>query len=168
MKKSLGNKGALLYSPDGSMCALRGRQPGQPNVRAVLRRVAPYKGVPPLRCHSSYPSAFCSGNRLLAQSISTAKPENSISSRRPSTENVGGLFLSIIYQSGGQNHARKKSKSCKPRKKRSSGSLRRSSTKFSGLRTAPPTMKRVIAASGRTGLSPAVLLLKASHRRQKI
>ena len=29
--------GALLYSPDGSMCALRGRQPGQPNVRAVLR-----------------------------------------------------------------------------------------------------------------------------------
>ena len=35
MKKSLGNKCALLYSPDGSMCALRGRQPGQPNVRAV-------------------------------------------------------------------------------------------------------------------------------------
>ena len=45
-------------------------------VRAVLRRVAPYKGVPPLRCHSSYPSALCSGNCLLAQTISAAKPEN--------------------------------------------------------------------------------------------
>ena len=40
--------GALLYSPDGSMCALRGRQPGQPNVRAVLRHSVPYKGLPPL------------------------------------------------------------------------------------------------------------------------
>lgn len=40
--------GALLYSPDGSMCALRGRQPGQPNVRAVLRHSFPYKGLPPL------------------------------------------------------------------------------------------------------------------------
>ena len=70
--------GALLYSPDGSMCALRGRQPGQPNVRAVLRRVAPYKGVPPLRCHSSYPSALRSGNSLLAQTISAAKSENPI------------------------------------------------------------------------------------------
>ena len=61
--------GALLYSPDGSMCALRGRQLGQPNVRAVLRCVAPYKGVPPLRCLCSYPSALCSGNSLLAQTI---------------------------------------------------------------------------------------------------
>ena len=40
--------GTLLYSPDGSMCALRGRQPGQPNVRAVLRHSVPYKGLPPL------------------------------------------------------------------------------------------------------------------------
>ena len=40
--------GVLLYSPDGSMCALRGRQPGQPNVRAVLRHSVPYKGLPPL------------------------------------------------------------------------------------------------------------------------
>ena len=97
-------KGALLYSPDGSMCALRGRQPGQPNVRAVLRHSVPYKELRTLRCHSSYPSALCSGNNLLAQTISTAKFENSISSRRPSTENVGGLFVSIhpiIYQSGG-------------------------------------------------------------------
>ncbi len=39
--------GVLLYSPDGSMCALRGRQPGLPNVRAVLRHSVPYKGLPP-------------------------------------------------------------------------------------------------------------------------
>lgn len=37
--------GTLLYSPDGSMCALRGRQP---NARAVLRHSVPYKGLPPL------------------------------------------------------------------------------------------------------------------------
>ena len=89
------------------MCALRGRQPGQLTVRAVLRRVAPYKGLHPLRRLRAYPSGLCSGNRLLAQTISTAKPENPISLPRPSTENVGGLFVSI-YQSGGQNHARKR------------------------------------------------------------
>ena len=61
-----GTKGALLYSPDGSMCVLRSRQPGRLNVRAVLRHFVPYKGVPPLRCHSSYPSALCSRNSLLA------------------------------------------------------------------------------------------------------
>ena len=49
MKNPFGTKGALLYSPDGSMCALRGRQPGQPNVRAVLRHFVPNKGMPPLR-----------------------------------------------------------------------------------------------------------------------
>ena len=43
-----GTKGALLYSPDGSMCALRGRQPGQTHVRAVLRHTVPNKGLPPL------------------------------------------------------------------------------------------------------------------------
>ena len=73
-----GTKGALLYSPDGSMCALRGRQLGQTNVRAVLRHSVPSKGVPPLRCHSSYPSALCSGNNLLAQTIHAAKSENPI------------------------------------------------------------------------------------------
>ena len=30
------------------MCALRGRQPGQSNVRAVLRHSVPYKGAAPL------------------------------------------------------------------------------------------------------------------------
>lgn len=49
MKKSLGNKGALLYRGKPCMCALRGRQPGQPNVRAVLRHFVPNKGMPPLR-----------------------------------------------------------------------------------------------------------------------
>ena len=75
-EKSLGNKGALLYSPNGSMCALRGRQPGQPNVRAVLRHFVPNKGPHPLRRLRAYPSGLCSGNRLLAQTISAAKPEN--------------------------------------------------------------------------------------------
>ena len=45
MKNPFGTKGALLYSPDGSMCALQGRQPGRLNVQAALRRVAPNKGA---------------------------------------------------------------------------------------------------------------------------
>ena len=67
--------GALLYSPDGSMCALRGRQPRYLSITAVLRHFVPYKGVPPLRCLCSYPSALRSGNNLLTQTISTAKSE---------------------------------------------------------------------------------------------
>ena len=70
-----GTKGALLYSPDGSMCVLRSLSPGQLRVRAVLRHFVPYKGVPPLRCLCSYPSALRSGNNLLTQTISTAKSE---------------------------------------------------------------------------------------------
>ena len=77
-KNPFGTKGALLYSPDGSMCALRGRQPGQPNVRAVLRHSVPYKGLPPLRRLRVYPSALCGGNSLLAQTIPAAKSENPI------------------------------------------------------------------------------------------
>ena len=96
--------GALLYSPDGSMCALRGRQSGQLTVRAVLRHLVPYKGLHPLRCHSSYPSGLCSGNRLLAQTISAAKPENPYryQDRLLKTWSVF-LYLihPIIYQSGG-------------------------------------------------------------------
>ena len=80
------------------MCALRGRQPGQPNVRAVLRHFVPNKGLHPLRRLRVYPSALCGGNSLPAQTISVAESENPISLTRPSTENVGGLFLSIIYQ----------------------------------------------------------------------
>ena len=68
--------GALLYSSNGSMCALRGRHPGRLNVRAVLRHFVPYKGVPPLRRLRVYPSALCGGNSLLVQTISTTKSEN--------------------------------------------------------------------------------------------
>ena len=89
------------------MCALRGRQPGHLNVRAVLRHFIPNKGVPPLRCLSSYPSALCSENGLLAQTVPAAKSENSISLPKPSTENVGGLFLSIyLIKSKEVNHAK--------------------------------------------------------------
>ena len=70
-----GTKGALLYSPDGSMCALRGRQPRYLSITAVLRHFVPYKGVPPLRCLCSYPSALRGGNHLLTQTISAAKSE---------------------------------------------------------------------------------------------
>ena len=73
-----GTKGALLYSPDGGMCVLRSRQPGHSTVRAVLRHFVPNKVLHPLRRLRVYPSALCSGNSLLAQSISTAKPENPI------------------------------------------------------------------------------------------
>ena len=76
------------------MCALRSRQPGRLNVRAVLRHFVPNKGLHPLRRLRVYPSALCSGNSLLAQTIPAAKSENPISLHRPSTENVGGLFAS--------------------------------------------------------------------------
>ena len=66
---------ALHYSPDGSMCALRGRQPRYLSITAVLRHFVPYKGVPPLRCLCSYPSALRGGNHLLTQTISAAKSE---------------------------------------------------------------------------------------------
>ena len=64
-------------------------------VRAVLRRVALYKGMPPLRRSRVYPCPLCGGNNLLTQIIPAAKSENPLLSVRPSTENVGGLFLSI-------------------------------------------------------------------------
>ena len=53
-----GTKGALLYSPDGSMCVLRSRQPGHSTVRAVLRHFVPNKGLHPLRRLRVYPSAL--------------------------------------------------------------------------------------------------------------
>lgn len=63
---------------------------------------------------------------------------------------------------------KKKLRSCKSRKKRSSVSLHRSSTKFSASKTAPPTMKREIGASGRTGSSPVAQPSRVSHRRRRI
>ena len=65
-----------LYSPDGSMCVLRSRQPGQLIVRTVLRHFVPNKGLHPLRRLRVYPSALCGGNSLLMQTISVAKSEN--------------------------------------------------------------------------------------------
>ena len=38
-----------------------------------------------------YPSALCSGNNLLTQTVPAAKSENLILSVRPSTENAGGV-----------------------------------------------------------------------------
>ena len=75
-KYPFGAKGALLYSPDGSMCVLRSRQPGQLIVRTVLRHFVPNKGLHPLRRLRVYPSALCGGNSLLMQTISVAKSEN--------------------------------------------------------------------------------------------
>lgn len=92
---------AHFYTPLTGVCALCEADSSDSQMSGlVLRCVAPYKGVPPLRCLCSYPSALCSGNSLLAQTIPAAKSENPISLPRPSTENVGDLFLSI-YQSGG-------------------------------------------------------------------
>lgn len=68
--------------------------------------VTPFRtrGCTPCDACGIYPSALCSGNNLLTQTIPAAKHENHIPQVRPSTENVGGLFVSIhpiIYQSGG-------------------------------------------------------------------
>ena len=68
-------KGALLYSPDGSMCVLRSQSPGQLRVRAVLRHFVPNKRLHPLRRLRVYPCPLCSGNNLLTQTVSTAKSE---------------------------------------------------------------------------------------------
>ena len=45
--------------------------------------------------------------------------------------------------------------------------LAQSSTKSSALKIVLPTTKKAIAASGRTGSSPVVRRLRASHRRQR-
>ena len=68
---------AHFYTPLTGVCALcQADSQDTMNVWAVLRHFVPNKGLHPLRCHSSYPSGLCSGNRLLAQTISAAKPEN--------------------------------------------------------------------------------------------
>ncbi len=104
-----------------------------------------------------YPCALCSGNSLLAQPVSVAKSENSISLRRPSTENVGGLFLSIFISFRRLNLCtKKKLRSCKQRKEKLNGSLRRSNTKSSGLRTALLTTKKALVLGER--MSPVQLL----------
>ena len=76
------------------MCALRGEQPGQLIVRAVLRHFVPYKGLHPLRRCAAIPAYFAAGTICFQQTVPAAKSENPILSVRPSTENIGGLFLS--------------------------------------------------------------------------
>ena len=69
-------KGALLYIVKRPcMCVLRSLSPRQLRVRAVLRCVAPYKWLHPLRCLRIYPCPLRSGNNLLTQTISAAKSE---------------------------------------------------------------------------------------------
>ena len=58
---TLAYKGALLYRGKPCMCALRGRQPGHLEVRAVLRHFVPYKGLHPLRRFAAIPADFASG-----------------------------------------------------------------------------------------------------------
>ena len=77
------------------VCAPREAMTAQTTeVWAVLRHSVPNKGVTPLRCLRSYPSALCGGYNLLTQTVPAAKFENPMPSVRPFTENVGGLFLS--------------------------------------------------------------------------
>ena len=77
------------------MCALRGRQPGHLNVRAVLCHFLPYKGLHPLRRCAAIPAYFAAGTICFQQTVPAAKSETPILSARPSTENVGGLFCPI-------------------------------------------------------------------------
>ena len=92
---------AHFYTLMAGVCALcEADSPDTMNVWAVLRHYVPYKELRTLRRLRVYPSALCGGKSLLAQFISTAKSEKSISSHRPSTENVGGLFVSN-FTSGG-------------------------------------------------------------------
>ena len=83
------------------MCALRGEQPGQLIVRAVLRHFVPYKGLHPLRRCAAIPAYFAAGTICFQQTVPAAKSENPILSVRSSTENVGGLFLSYPSQQQG-------------------------------------------------------------------
>ena len=102
------------------MCALRGRQPGHLEVRAVLRHFVPYKGLYPLRCLRSYPGALCNENNLLTQTVPAAKSGNPIPPARPSTENVGGLFhpihpikKEVMHYDKTENRPRTESRDCR-------------------------------------------------------
>ena len=114
---TLAYKGALLYRGKPCMCALRGRQPGHLEVRAVLRHFVPYKGLHPLRCLRSYPGALCNENNLLTQTVPAAKSGNPIPPARPSTENVGGLFhpikKEVMHYDKTENRPRTESRDCR-------------------------------------------------------
>ena len=99
------------------MCALRGRQPGHLKVRAVLRHFVPYKELRPFApLFAAIPADFAEGIICFQQTVPAAKSETPILSARPSTENVGGLFLShlsypshqkeVMYYAETENHPR--------------------------------------------------------------
>ena len=61
---------AHFYTLLTGVCALcEADSPDTMNVWAVLRHYVPYKELRTLRRLRVYPSALCSGNRLLAQTI---------------------------------------------------------------------------------------------------
>ena len=61
---------AHFYTLLTGVCASCGnKQPGHLNGRAVLRHFVPNKGLHPLRRLRVYPSALCSGNSLLVQTV---------------------------------------------------------------------------------------------------
>ena len=75
-EKSLWNKGRTSIQGQALYVRSARRTAQTIEVWAVLRHSVPYKGLHPLRRLRAYPSGLCSGNRLLAQTIPAAKPEN--------------------------------------------------------------------------------------------
>ena len=89
------------------MCALRGRQPRR--LKSGLFCVASFRTRECLPCDAcaSIPAHFAAETICFQQTVPAAKSENPISLTRPSTENVGGLFLSIyLIKSKEVNHAK--------------------------------------------------------------
>ena len=99
-------------------CALRSEQPGHLNVRAVLRRVAPHKGLHPLHRLRIYPRELCSGNNLLSAGsyrrkvgkIPYRQPGRLLRSRRSFSYPIHPFYLS-----GGMHHVRNGNREAKSR-----------------------------------------------------
>ncbi len=85
-----GTKGALLYSPNGSMCVLRSLQPGQLNVRAVLRHFCSVQGS----ASHALPQQLSQRTLRLMQFANANTTNHKVLNivHKPATENVGGLF----------------------------------------------------------------------------
>ena len=87
-------------------------------VRAVLRRVAPHKGLHPLHRLRIYPRELCSGNNLLSAGsyrrkvgkIPYRQPGRLLRSRRPFSYPIHPFYLS-----GGMHHIRNGSREAKSR-----------------------------------------------------
>ena len=72
------NKGALLYMVcDHVSCVLRSNARTD-EVRAVLRRFVPYKGLHPLRRCAAIPAYFAAGTICFQQTVPAAKSKNPI------------------------------------------------------------------------------------------